>query len=269
MTLPKIRLLLSDVDGTLVTPNKVLTERSVDAVNQLRDAGILFALTSSRPPRGLAMFAEPLQLTTPISAFNGGFVMTPTLQVTDELTIDDDVIQPMLALIDDHGPSVWVYQGEHWYIRDLKGAHVQREAEVVQFQPRLVATFDEVCTGVAKIVVVDDDEKSMAAVAASVRDQFGDRVSATNSQPFYLDITNPQANKGVVVTYLSNMYDIPTSEIATIGDADNDVLMFAQSGVSIAVGNAVDHVKASATYVTTSNDAEGFANAVQEFILNF
>ena len=71
----------------------------------------------------------------------------------------------------------------------------------------------------------------------------------------------------MVVTYLSNMYDIATSEIATIGDAYNDVLMFAESGVSIAMGNAVDDVKASATYVTTSNDDEGFANAVQNVIL--
>jgi Cof subfamily protein (haloacid dehalogenase superfamily) len=263
----KIRLLLSDVDGTLVTPNKVLTEGTLDAVNQLRDAGILFAITSSRPPGGLAMYAEPLQLTTPISAFNGGWVTTPTMEVTDELTIDDDVLQPLLAMIDEHGLSTWVYQGEQWFVRDLNGAHVQREAEVVQFEPRLVDTFDDVCTKVAKIVVVDDDAKSMAAAAASVRDHFSGRVSATSSQPFCLDITNPQANKGVVVTYLSNMYDIATSEIATIGDAYNDVLMFAESGVSIAMGNAVDDVKASATYVTTSNDDEGFANAVQNVIL--
>jgi Cof subfamily protein (haloacid dehalogenase superfamily) len=267
MTTPTIRLLLSDVDGTLVTSDKVLTERSIDAVNQLRDAGILFALTSSRPPGGLAMYAEPLKLTTPISAFNGGLVTTPTMEVTDELTIDDDVIKPLLATIDEHGLSIWVYQGEAWFVRDVNGPHVQHEAEVVQFQPQLVATFDDVCTKVAKIVVVDDDVKAMAAAATSVRDRFGDRVSATSSQSFYLDITNPQANKGVVVTYLSKMYDIPTQEIATIGDAHNDVLMFAQSGVSIAMGNAVDDVKASATYVTTSNDDEGFANAVQQYIL--
>jgi hypothetical protein len=267
MTTPTIRLLLSDVDGTLVPSNKVLTERSLDAVNQLRDAGIIFAITSSRPPGGLAMYVEPLQLTTPISAFNGAWVMTPTMEVTDELTIDDDVITPLLAMIDEQGLSSWVYQGEQWFVRDVNGAHVQREAEVVQFQPRLVDTFDGVCTKVSKIVAIDDDPTSMAAAAAMVRDRFGSRVSATSSQSYCIDITNPQANKGVVVTYLSNMYDIAPSEIATIGDAYNDVLMFAQSGVSIAMGNAVDDVKSSATYVTTSNEDEGFANAVREFIL--
>jgi Cof subfamily protein (haloacid dehalogenase superfamily) len=268
MTTPKIRLLLSDVDGTLVTSDKVLTERSIAAVRQLHEADILFALTSSRPPGGLAMYVQPLQLTTPISAFNGGLVMTPSMETTDELTIEDDVIHPLLALIDEMGISVWVYQGEQWFVLDLNGPHVQREAEVVDFQPRQVDNFDDVCTKVAKIVAVDDDAKLMATVATSVRENFGGRVSATNSQSYYLDITNPHANKGVVVTYLSNMYDIPANEIATIGDAHNDVLMFEQSGVSIAMGNAVDEVKASATHVTTSNDEEGFANAVQKFILS-
>jgi Cof subfamily protein (haloacid dehalogenase superfamily) len=268
MTTPKIRLLLSDVDGTLVTSDKVLTERTVDAVNELGDAGILFAIASSRPPCGLEMYAEPLKLTTPMSAFNGGLVITPTMKVINELTIDDDVIEPLLTIIDEHGLSIWVYEGERWFVRDLNGPHVQHEAEVVRFQPQLVASFDDVCTKVAKIVAVDDDAKLVGAAAASIREQFGTQVSATNSQSYYLDITNPKANKGEVVMYLSNMYNVPTDEIATIGDAHNDVLMFEQSGVSIAVGNAVDEVKASATHVTTSNDDEGFANAVQKYILN-
>jgi Cof subfamily protein (haloacid dehalogenase superfamily) len=267
MTPPTIRLLLSDIDGTLVTSDKILTERSLDAVNQLREAGILFAIASSRPPCGLTMYAQPLQLTTPMSAFNGGLVTTPDLKVTDELTIDDDVIQPVLAILDELKLSIWVYEGEQWYVRDLNGPHVQHEAEVVAFQPHLVTTFDDVCTKVAKIVAVDDDAKLIVAAAEAIGEKFGARVSATNSQSYYLDITSPQANKGEVVKYLSNMYNIPVSEIATIGDAHNDVLMFAASGISIAMGNAVDEVKASATYVTTSNDDEGFANAVQKYIL--
>jgi Cof subfamily protein (haloacid dehalogenase superfamily) len=261
-------LVLSDVDGTLVTPDKELTGRSIDAVNQLRDAGILFAITSSRPPGGLSMYSEPLQLTTPISAFNGGVVTTPSMEVTDELAIDDDVVTPLLAMIEERGLSIWVYQGEKWFVRDLNGIHVQHEADVVKFQPNLVATFDDVCSHVAKIVAVDDDAKALAAAAASIRDQFGGHVSATSSQSYYLDITNPKANKGEVVLYLSKMYNIPTAEIATIGDAHNDVLMFAQSGISIAMGNAVDDVKSSATYVTSSNDDDGFANAIEKYVLN-
>ncbi len=267
MTSP-IRLLLSDVDGTLVTSDKVLTERSLDAVERLRAAGILFAITSSRPPGGLRMYVEPLRLTTPVAAFNGAFITTPDMVVTDELNIDDEVIQPLVKMVESHGHSVWIYQGEKWFVRDLEGAHVQREAEVVQFQPEVVATFDDVCSNVSKMVIVDDDATTLAAAAAAIRQEYGTLVSATSSQSYCIDITNPRATKGSVVTYLSGMYDIPTEAIVTIGDAYNDVLMFERSGLSVAMGNAVDDVKSSATYVTTSNNDEGFANAVDSYVLN-
>ena len=79
-----IKLLLADVDGTLVTPDKVLTDRAVDAVRRLGEAGILFAVTSGRPPRGMSMLIEPLNLTTPIAAFNGGILVNRDMSVIEQ-----------------------------------------------------------------------------------------------------------------------------------------------------------------------------------------
>ncbi len=76
---PAIRLLVADVDGTLVTPDKVLTRRAIAAVAELRQAGILFALTSGRPPRGMQMLIAPLELETPLAAFNGGLIVDPDM----------------------------------------------------------------------------------------------------------------------------------------------------------------------------------------------
>jgi hydroxymethylpyrimidine pyrophosphatase-like HAD family hydrolase len=92
-------------------------------------------------------------------------------------------------------------------------------------------------------------------------------VSAARSQPYYVDVTHPNANKGAVVSYLSAMYGLAPEEIATIGDMPNDVDMFAQSGLSIAMGNASDEVRRAARCVTGTNEDEGFANAVERFIL--
>jgi len=104
--------------------------------------------------------------------------------------------------------------------------------------------------------------------AAAAHDAFGDHVSAARSQPYYLDVTHPDANKGAVVRYLSRSLEIPAEAIATIGDMPNDVLMFAHSGLSIAMGNADREVQRAARRVTTSNEDEGFANAVERFILS-
>jgi Cof subfamily protein (haloacid dehalogenase superfamily) len=267
MSSTRIRLLLSDVDGTLVKMDKTLTDRSIAAVHALDEAGIGFAVTSGRPPRGMSMLVEPLRLRTPLAAFNGGLVVDPEMDVVEEKVVRDDLVAPVIELLQSLELSVWVYQGADWLVRDLDGPHVAREAHTVQFSPTLVESFAGVESGVAKIVGVSDDHDTVASAAVTVREQFTDHVSAARSQPYYLDVTHPEANKGGVVKFLSKRYEIPTEEIATIGDMPNDVLMFAHSGLSIAMGNADREVQRAARRVTTSNDEDGFANAVERFIL--
>jgi Cof subfamily protein (haloacid dehalogenase superfamily) len=262
-----VRLVLSDVDGTLVTKDKTLTQRSIAAVRALDDAGIHFAITSGRPPRGMAMLVEPLALQTPIAAFNGGLVVDPTLEVLEQRVIPDGLIQPVIALLDSHGLGVWVYRGADWLVRDPEGAHVARETSTVQFEPTMVDGFDDVTGGVAKIVGVSDDYDAVAAAEGAAHVELGEHVSASRSQPYYVDVTHPDANKGGVVAYLSKTYAISEEEIATIGDMPNDVLMFAHSGLSIAMGNAHREVQRAARRVTASNDEDGFANAIEQFIL--
>jgi Cof subfamily protein (haloacid dehalogenase superfamily) len=261
-----IKLLLSDVDGTLVRMDKTLSERSIDAVNALHDAGIHFAVTSGRPPRGMSMLVEPLSLRTPLAAFNGGLVVDPQMEVLEERTIPDDLVSPTIDLLESFELSVWVYRGADWLVRDPDGPHVAREAHTVQFEPTVVESFDG-ATDVAKIVGVSDDYGTVAAAAGAAQDEFGDDVAASRSQPYYLDVTHPDANKGGVVAYLAERYAIPADEIATIGDMPNDVLMFARSGLSIAMGNADREVQRAARRVTSTNDEDGFANAVERFIL--
>ena len=262
-----IRLLLADVDGTLVTQDKVLTDRAIAAVAKLRQAGILFAITSGRPPRGMSMLIEPLQLSTPIAAFNGGVFARPDMSVIEQRVIPDDVTPAVIEVLGTHGTDVWVYRGADWFIRDPQGPHVARETSTVKFDPTVIESFASVSHGVAKIVGVSDDYDAVQKAVDAVRERFGDHVSAARSQPYYADVTHPQANKGAVVGYLSKTYQIPPEEIATIGDQPNDVLMFAHSGLSIAMGNASHEVQGSARRVTTSNEDEGFANAVERFIL--
>jgi len=267
MAPPTIRLFLADVDGTLVTQDKVLTDRAIAAVAKLKQAGILFAITSGRPPRGMSMLVEPLELTTPIAGFNGGVFVRPDMSVIEQRVIPDDVTPSVIDVLGTHGMDVWVYRGSDWFIRDPRAPHVAREAWTVKFEPTVIDSFAPVFDAVAKVVGVSDDYDAVQKAVDAVRDRFGDHVSAARSQPYYADVTNPDANKGGVARYLSKVYDIPAEEIATIGDQPNDVLMFARSGLSIAMGNASPEVQKAARRVTTSNEGEGFANAVERFIL--
>ena len=262
-----IKLLLSDVDGTLVRPDKSLSPRTVDAVHALHDAGITFAVTSGRPPRGMEMLVEPLALAAPLAGFNGGLVVEPDLEVIEERLLPDDLVPRTVELLDAHGLSVWLYPDADWLVRDPKGPHVEREAHTVQFEPTVVESFDGGARRVAKIVGVSDDYDVVEAAENAAHEELGEHVSASRSQPYYLDITHPQANKGTVVQFLSERFGLSRDEIATIGDMPNDVLMFAHSGLSIAMGNAHREVQRAARQVTTTNDEDGFANAVEKFIL--
>jgi Cof subfamily protein (haloacid dehalogenase superfamily) len=265
---PSIRLFLADVDGTLVTNDKVLTDRAIAAVGKLREAGILFAITSGRPPRGMSMLIEPLKLSMPIAAFNGGVYVHPDMSVIEQQVIPDEVTPTVIELLGAQGLDVWIYRGADWFIRDPKAPHVARETWTVKFDATVTDDFASVSNGVAKITGVSDDDDAVQKGVDAVRERFGDHVSAARSQPYYADVTNPNANKGAVAQYLSRTYQIPPEQIATIGDQPNDVLMFAHSGLSIAMGNASPEVQRAARRVTTSNEDEGFANAVERFILS-
>lgn len=262
-----IKLLLADVDGTLVTPDKVLTDRAVDAVGRLGEAGILFAITSGRPPRGMSMLIEPLNLTTPIAAFNGGILVNRDMSVIEQRVVPEDLVVPVAELNASFGLDTWVYRGADWYVPDPKGAHVARETATVRFEPKVMASIDGLTTDVTKLVGVSDDLDAVARASEAAHDRFGDHVAAARSQPYYLDVTHPDANKGAVAQYLARTQEIPTDSIATIGDMPNDVLMFAHSGLSIAMGNASLEVQRAARRVTASNADEGFAIAVERFIL--
>ena len=268
MSGPAVKMLLADVDGTLVTRDKILTDKAIQAVQKLHDAGVIFAITSGRPPRGMAMLIEPLDLQTPIAAFNGGLLVDRDMSVIEQRVLPEDLVVPVTEMMSSFKLDVWLYRGADWYVPKPDGPHVAREAWTVKFEPEIMtAGVNGLTSNVAKLVGVSDDTDAVANATSAVHDKFGDNVTAAASQPYYLDVTHPQANKGAVARYLAAMYKLEPEDIATIGDMPNDVLMFAHSGLSIAMGNASPEVKRCARRVTTSNEEEGFANAVDKFIL--
>jgi len=262
-----VAAVLADVDGTLVNRAKVVTPRAIEAIERLHEIGVLFAITSGRPPRGMRMLVHPLEMRGPMAAFNGGVVVMPDMTIIDERAIPADVAPAVIDEIRAHGLYAWIYSGAEWYVTDPLAPHAARESSTVQFQPTVVPSYDGLLDRVVKIVGVSDDHGLVANCESALQQEFGTHASAARSQPHYVDVTHPTANKGVVVERMSQFYQIPLEQIATLGDQPNDVLMFERSGMSVAMGNASEDVQGAATYVTASNEDEGFAKAIEEFIL--
>src|SRR5271169_2595905 len=196
--IPKISLVLADVDGTLVTEDKVLTKRAQAAVQRLYDVGIRFAITSGRPPMGMAMLFDDLKLATPIAGFNGGLFVKRDLSIIEQKTLPADVAAKAIDLIREHGLDAWVYRGNDWLITRSDAPHVAREVWTVKFEPKVVADFRGKLGDVAKIVGISDDRDKVQRCEADAQTAFGQRATASRSQPYYLDVTHKDANKGAV-----------------------------------------------------------------------
>jgi Cof subfamily protein (haloacid dehalogenase superfamily) len=263
----KISLVLADVDGTLVTEQKVLTPRAQAAVLQLRKAGVRFAITSGRPPAGMSMLFDPLDLDTPIAGFNGGLVIKRDLTIIEQKTVPADVAAEAIKLIQAHGLDAWVYRGNDWLVAKADAPHVVHEAWTVKFDPKIAKDVAAQLDQVSKVVGVGDDLDVVERCEAEARTVLGHLATANRSQPYYLDVTNKDANKGAVVDFLARHLGVPVEEIATIGDQPTDVPMFKRAGFSIAMGNASDQVKAQASVATDSYNDEGFAKAMERFVL--
>jgi hypothetical protein len=251
----------------LVTKGKALTPRAIEAVRELHKRGVIFAITSGRPPRGMRMLVRPLEMRGPMAAFNGGIIVMPDMTIVDERAVPADLAPAIIDVIRAHGLYPWIYRGTQWYVTDPGAPHAARESSTVQFRPAVVASYEGLLDRPLKIVGVSDDHDQVAQCEGALQQQFGTRVSANRSQPYYVDVTHPLANKGIAAERLSYFYRIPPGQIATLGDQLNDVLMFQRSGLSIAMGNASQEVQRHATRVTASNEDEGFAKAIEEIIL--
>lgn len=263
----KISAVLSDVDGTLVTGGKLLTAGTEAAVAALHAAGLPFSIISSRPPRGLTSLIAPLSLTAPIGGFNGGILVTPALAVIEQHLLAPDAARRGLEIIAEHGAQAWVFSGRDWFVRDPDGDYVQHEVRTVRFQPNVVADFGPAVGAAAKIVGVSRDFDLLARCEADAAARLGGAAAVSRSQLYYLDITHPLANKGAALLSLARLLKIPPAEFAVIGDGGNDVAMFAQAGLSIAMGNARPDVQKAADFVTGTNEEDGFAAAIERFIL--
>ncbi len=260
------KLLISDVDGTLVTSDKVLTPAAVASAGRLAEAAIGFTLISARPPRGMTHVLRPLNVNLPFAAFNGGAIVAADGTVLDFHPLARDAAEIALRILAQGGVEAWVFAGDDWLLTDLAGANVERERRTVNFAPCVVTDFAGVAAPIGKIVGVSDDHGRLDACEAKVRAALEGLASVTRSQSYYLDISSLAATKGQGVAALCDRIGAPLADTVVIGDMFNDISMFDVAGFAIAMGQAPDAVKARAGRVTRSNAEDGFAAAVAELL---
>jgi Cof subfamily protein (haloacid dehalogenase superfamily) len=261
-----IRLLVSDVDGTLVNHDKQLTEVTIAAVARLRTAGIGFAMISARPRSGVVPLAATLGIDDPIAAFNGGTLFRRSGEVIERHIVPADLAQDVLATAQAAGATLWMFADDRWYASNDTDPHTDRERRSTFQEPTVVSDFTALTQDVDKITIVSDDAALLDDLTDRLRAAHGAAATIARSQPYYLDVTARAANKGDGIEALAGRAGVPLTAVAAIGDQANDLPMLERAGLAIAMGQAPEAVKAAADWITDDNDADGVAVAIDRLL---
>ncbi len=263
-----VELVVSDIDGTLVNKAKVLTPRAHAALEALKRRGIGFSVASARPPVGLRHIVDRLGIEVPVGAVNGAAIIRPDLSIIEEMLLPAEAARLSIELLRQQGIDAWLFTNDKWFLRDPNGAHVDHEAKTIGLEPIVVDEFDDACLlQTLKIVAASHDHPLLAECETILQAALRGSALATRSQAYYLDVTHARANKGAAVTGIARAMGVPLDRVLTIGDGANDTPMFKVSGFSVAMGNAADAVKHLATVVTASSEEDGFAKAIERYVL--
>lgn len=267
LRIPELRLVISDVDGTLVDKRKQLTAATVAAVSRLKDAGIGFTIISARPISGMLPIADALGIDEPMGAFNGGTIFRRDGTILEQHHIPAEVVGDMLALARGEAVDVWIFAADRWHATTDRGSHVDHERIASAQQPVVTADFAGLADRADKLTLVSDDAALLRRLLDTARAAHGGEATIAQSQSYYLDVTATLANKGDGVAALGTAMGVPLGEVAVLGDMGNDLPMFARAGLSIAMGQAPEEVRAAADHVSTGNDEDGVAHAIDTFLL--
>jgi Cof subfamily protein (haloacid dehalogenase superfamily) len=261
-----IRLLVTDIDGTLVRNDKSLPEANREAIMGLAAVGVTTTLISSRPPSGMLKLAKRLRLAGPMAAFNGGTLFDTNGMIRFAHRLDAADAAAMLRLIDRPEVTPWVYADGDWFVRGLDNPHLARERLAAAIEPTIRTDFRGLDGRIDKIVGVSDDHELLMQLEEQARSMIGARATVARSQLYYLDMTHRLANKGDGIAALAQAFGVELTQVAALGDMTNDIPMFARAGLSVAMGQASDCVRRAADATAATNNEAGVAEAIARFV---
>lgn len=262
-----IQLVLSDMDGTLLMPDHSLSPAVIEAVAQLRAAGVKFTLASSRPPRAMRQQIEALGIDLPTAAFNGGVLINADGSELQSHWVDREAVDICLALFAEHALDVWIFADDQWLARNRQAEYFPKELHALGYEPLIVEDFTPYLDRVHKMVATSGNFQLLVDLEQQLQAPLHGKAIAARSQRYYLDITAVLANKGEALATLAERLGIELANTAVLGDGGNDVAMFKRAGFSVAMGQGEQVVREQADAVTASNAEDGVAQAIHQLIL--
>ncbi|MDG6093623.1 HAD family hydrolase [Acetobacter sp. AN02] len=263
----RVRLVVSDVDGTLLDPDKDIAASTRQAIRTLAEAGVPVCLVSSRPPAGMSSFLEVTGKDLPFGSLNGAVISDGRGKVLSSLTLPEDVVRMAVDMLAVHGVDQWFYTDSEWLVHDETSAYVPKESRGTGIRPKVISSVDPWIDRIGKITGSGSDYPLLERIETEIGALLSGQAHVARSSPYYLDITPEGASKGHALKELARLFGITPDQVACLGDMPNDVPMMDVAGVAIAMGQASGEVASHAHFRTAPNDQDGWARAVTDYIL--
>lgn len=274
MTKQPIRLIISDIDGTILDNLHQVDPELKDIIPLLNREQIPFVLASARSPLGMEPIARELGLgDNPLACYNGALVIKGDPQAYEtiiEHPLDKKEIRTFLELVKAEFPSVSInlYSGKDW-IADRLDKWVQIEAAITGEQPviqNILLPVLDALIPIHKLLLIDE-----APVIQKLHDYLQtldfSKTAFYLSKDNYMEVTAKHVSKEQALYELAQHYQVPLEEVMTVGDNFNDLPMLRLAGLGVAMDNAPEAVKNEAKAVTKSNNEHGVAEAIKEYVL--
>ena len=270
---PLVRLVIVDLDGTLLAGPRFISERTRKTIATVRETGVEVVLASARPPRSMRVFHRELGLTTPVIACNGALLWDLMAGVPlFRLPLEQELVRELTVMGRELGCIVNFDCDDDWVADRITPAIEENLQQFGMSPPREVGTIDAVLQSERPIDKLFLDLRDLepplqVSARAAISRGFSARASVSETVPGLIDVVSRDASKAAMARRLARSFNISAEQTLAIGDHDNDVSLLHWAGMGVAMGNATPAAKAAADAVTASNLREGVAEALERWVL--
>ncbi len=260
-----IKLVATDIDGTLVVPESNFSEAVRQCVQNLCKNGIMVVLVTGRMHAAASLIAEDLGLDTPVVSYQGGLIKHKN-KTLYERCLTEEQADKVLQWAEAEKIHVNLYNNDILY-SEKKCYEIERYCTNLHTQYTIKPFCDVQKTEVNKLLAIDYNHPERINRYEQELPKIFPELYIVKSTPYFLEFSNKEASKYCAVQFLQNLWNIKEEETLTIGDQNNDIALLKAGGIKIAMGNATEELKAVADDITDTVYNDGFVKAMEKYVL--
>ena len=261
-----IKLIATDIDGTILIPDKEFTSEVKNCITKLQNLGVKVVLVTGRMNKAALLVAQELGLNTPVISYQGGLV-NYNGEILYERYLSESQAKKIIDWANEEKIHLNLYNDDTLYSETMC-------REIIRYANRqnvdfVVKPFADIkLQKVNKLLAIDYENPDRIDRFERELPKIFPKLYIVKSTPYFLEFSNPEGSKYHAVKFLQKYWDLKDDEILTIGDQNNDISLLNAGGIKVAMGNATEELKSVANYITDDVENNGFVSAIERFVFN-